>query len=73
MEWDDKMQDVIFESLDNTGEIREYPGSYYVSRSVYQAFWNVVENNKNAKQTLLEFAKEADQEIARKWKQYENR
>ena len=73
LEWDPEMRDVVVESLNLTSEIPEYPGSYYVSRSVYQAFWNVVENNENAKQTLLKFAKEADQEIARKWKQYENR
>ncbi len=73
LEWDDEMKDVIFQSYDNTREIPEYPGSYYVSRSVYQAFWNVVENNQNPKDTLLKFAEEADREIARKWKQYENR
>lgn len=73
MEWDDDMKDIVFDSLENTGEIAEYPGSYYVSRSVYQAFWNVVENNQNPKDTLLNFADEANREIARKWKQYENR
>ena len=73
MEWDTDMKDVVVESLNDTGEIPEYPGSYYVSRSVYQAFWNVVENNQNPKDTLLKFAEEADVEIARKWKQYENR
>lgn len=73
MEWDETMKGVILESYNNTREIAEYPGSYYVSRSVYQAFWNVVENNQNPKDTLLKFAEEADQEIARKWKQYENR
>lgn len=73
LEWDSSMRDVIVTAMNQASEIPEYPGSYYVSRSVYQAFWNVVENNKNAKQTLLEFAREADDEIARKWKQYENR
>lgn len=73
MEWDEKMRDVVVGSFNNTKEISEFPGSYYVSRSVYQAFWNVVENNQNPKDTLLKYAEEADQEIARKWKQYENR
>ena len=73
LEWDPKMKDVITTAMNQAVEIPEYPGSYYVSRSVYQAFWNVVENNQNAKQTLLTFAEEADKEIARKWKQYENR
>ncbi|MBO7519169.1 MAG: ABC transporter substrate-binding protein, partial [Clostridia bacterium] len=73
LEWDPEMVDVIVSAMLQAEEIPEYPGSYYVSRSVYQAFWNVVENNQNAKQTLLKFAAEADDEIQRKWKQYENR
>jgi len=73
MEWDADMRDVIVEALNDTKEIPEYPGSYYVSRSVYQAFWNVVENNQNTKKMLLKYAEEANEEIARKWKQYENR
>lgn len=73
LEWDSSMRETIVTAMNQASEIPEYPGSYYVSRSVYQAFWNVVENNKNPKQTLLEFASEADEEIARKWKQYENR
>ena len=73
LEWDPEMEDTIVTAMNQAEEIPEYPGSYYVSRSVYQAFWNVVENNENAKQTLLKFAVEADDEIERKWKQYENR
>jgi len=73
LEWDAEMKDTIVTAMNQAEEIPEYPGSYYVSRSVYQAFWNVVENNQNAKQTLLKFAVEADEEIERKWKQYDNR
>ncbi len=73
MEWDPNMKDAIITALEQCSEIPEYPGSYYVSRSVYQSFWNVVENNQNPKDMLLKYAEEADQEIARKWKQYENR
>ena len=67
------MKDVILTAMGQISEIPEYPGSYYVSRSVYQAFWNVVENKQSTKKTLLKFAEEADEEIARKWRQYENR
>ena len=73
LQWDADMKDVIVTAMGQIKEIREYPGSYYVSRSVYQAFWNVVENKQNTKKTLLKFAEEADEEIARKWRQYENR
>lgn len=73
MEWDSDMKDTILTAMNQVEEIPEYPGSYYVSRSVYQSFWNVVENNQNPKEMLLKYSEEADQEIARKWKQYENR
>ena len=73
LQWDADMKDVITTAMGQIKEIPEYPGSYYVSRSVYQAFWNVVENKQNTKKTLLKFAEEADEEIARKWHQYENR
>ena len=73
LQWDAEMKDVITTAMSQITEIPEYPGSYYVSRSVYQAFWNVVENKQSTKKTLLKFAAEADDEIARKWKQYENR
>ncbi len=73
LEWDADMKDTVVTAMSQIKEIREYPGSYYVSRSVYQAFWNVVENHQSTKRTLLKFAEEADEEIARKWRQYENR
>lgn len=73
MEWDSTMKDTILTAMSQVEEIPEYPGSYYVSRSVYQSFWNVVENNQNPKEMLLKYSEEADIEIARKWKQYENR
>lgn len=73
MDWDAEMYPVIKEAWNNVKEIPEYPGSYYVSRSIYQSFWNVVENNMNPKDMLLEYGKQADMEIKRKWNQYENR
>jgi len=73
--WDTEMLEPILEAWKQVQEIPEYPGSYYVSRSVYQSFWNVIEEkeNKNPKDMLLKFGKQADVEIERKWKQYENR
>jgi hypothetical protein len=37
---------------------------------VDQAYWNVVNNGKNAKDMLIEWAANGDNEIARKRKQY---
>ncbi len=73
LEWDLEMKDTILTAFDQIREVPEYPGSYYVSRSVYQSYWNVVENNQNSKETLLKYSEEANAEIERKWLQYENR
>ena len=73
LQWDNDMKDTIVTAMKQIEEVPEYPGSYYVSRSVYQSFWNVVENNQNTKETLLKYSEEANVEIERKWRQYENR
>lgn len=71
MSWDGDMLDTILASWENVKEIPEYPGSYYLSRCIYQSYWNVVESNKNPKDVLLKYSKQANEEIERKWKQYE--
>ena len=73
MQWDGDMLDSILKAWEQVEELPEYPGSYYVSRSLYQGFWNVVENNRNPKDMLIKYGKQADMEMLRKWKQYENR
>ncbi len=73
LEWDIDMKDTVITAFNQIREVPEYPGSYYVSRSVYQSYWNVVENNQSPKETLLKYSEEANLEIERKWLQYENR
>ena len=73
MEWDSDMLDSVLSAWSQVKEVPEYPGSYYLSRSVYQSFWNVVENNMNPKDMLIRYGKQADAEMERKWRQYENR
>lgn len=73
MEWDSDMLNSILTAWSQVKEVPEYPGSYYLSRSVYQSFWNVVENNMNPKDMLIKYGKQADMEMERKWQQYENR
>ena len=73
LSWSREEQASILDAWQNVQELPEYPGSYYVSRSIYQAYWNVVNSNKNSKDMLMRFGKEADDEIDRKWKQYANR
>lgn len=73
LSWDEGILEELVGAWGEVEEIPEYPGSYYVARSVYQAFWNVVNANENPKDMLLKFGQEANDEIARKWKQYQNR
>ena len=73
LSWDEGECEQILNAWQSVEEIPEYPGSYYVSRSIYQAYWNVVNSNKNTKDMLMKYGTEANDEIARKWKQYTNR
>lgn len=51
-------------------DLPEVPGGYFVARSIDQAYWNVVNNNQNEKQTLLQWSEIADEEIWRKRREY---
>lgn len=73
LSWNSKMLETITTAWSNVTEIPEYPGSYYVSRAIYQSFWNVANNNENAMDVLSVYSKEANEEIQRKWKQYDSR
>ena len=73
LSWDDGMADELARAWEEVVEIPEYPGSYYVSRSIYQSFWNVVNDHQNTKNMLMKYGKEANQEMERKWKQYQQR
>lgn len=70
LDWDEEMLDELLNAWDDTEEIPEYPGSYYLGRSIYQCFWNIVNANMNPKDMLMKYGEEANEEIARKWKQY---
>lgn len=61
---------VLSEQFSKIKEINEVPGSYYVSRAVDQAFWNVVTNGKNHKDVLIEWGSIANNEISRKISEY---
>lgn len=73
MSWDTEMKADIVKAWKNVTEIPEVPGSYYATRSVDLSFWNVVNENENPKDVLLKWGAEVDDEIERKWTQYENR
>ena len=73
MSWDSSMYQTIYDAWNNVTEIREIPGSYYISRSIDFAFWNVASQNKTPKDVLITWGEEADDEITRKLEQYEKR
>ncbi len=73
LSWEEDALDNLLAAWEEVEEVPEYPGSYYVARSIYQAFWNVTNKNKNTKDMLMKFGTEADDEITRKWEQYTNR
>ena len=47
-----------------------FPGGYYVSRVLDQAFWNVTNANENPKDMLMKWNNIAQTEITRKREQY---
>lgn len=73
MAWDVESLNTVLSAWDKVVEIREVPGSYYVSRSLDFAFWNVASMGKNPKDMMQTWGEEADAEIKRKLEQYENR
>ncbi len=68
--WDKKDLAVINEQWSRVNEVPEIPGSYYVIRALDQAYWSVINDGTNAKDTLAKWSKVADAEIARKIKEY---
>lgn len=73
MSWDIDMKENIITAHGNVREVPEIPGSYYLSRSIDHCFWNVINSNKKPKNMLLQWGAEVDDEIARKWEQYQDR
>ena len=51
--WEDDMLENVIDAWQYVEEIPEYPGSYYVTRSIYQAFWNVASAGKSTKDMLM--------------------
>ena len=53
-----------------TNTIPETPGSYYTARMYQQAFWEVINDGANQRNTIVKWGKLANQEIERKRKEY---
>ena len=68
--WNSHDREVILQQWSCVKEVPEVPGSYYVTRAVDQAFWSVVNDNTTIKDAIVKWSRFADDEIARKIKEY---
>lgn len=70
LSWDPETLEVIMEQWNNVTEISEVPGSYYVARSIDQAFWAVKNKTDSPREAMLKWAEVSDREIERKIEEY---
>lgn len=73
MSWQKDDLNILLEQRSWIKEVPEVPGSYYVSRSVDQAFWNVVNDGRREKDMLDKWGNIATKEIKRKIAEYANK
>ena len=73
LSWDKESLNTILKHWENVNEIPEVPGSYYVSRSIDQAFWAVYNGEATEKEAITDWAKTSDEEIKRKIAEYSNK
>ena len=70
LSWDRESLNVILSQWKKVREIPEAPGSYYVSRSIDQAFWAVYNEKSTPKEAITDWARISDGEIERKIEEY---
>lgn len=73
MDWDRESYRSLESQWNKVKEINEVPGGYYVSRGIDQAFWNVVNSNANPKDILYQWNNTINNEIKRKYEQYQTK
>lgn len=71
LSWDGDNFTSLRNQWNSVGEFNEIPGSYYMTRVLEQAYWNVVVQNENPRDMLYKWGAVADNEIKRKIAQYE--
>ena len=68
--WDSDDLEIIIEQWNHVEEIPEVPGSYYLQRSVEQAFYAVKNGKSTPSDALIYWSNVANEEITRKIKEY---
>ena len=70
LSWNPNDLDKLLNQWEKVSELPELPGSYYLTRAVDQAYWSVINDGYNPKDAITEWSQVADNEIARKIKEY---
>lgn len=70
MSWSKEDKKILLEQWENVIEIPEVPGSYYLARSIDQAYWEVMNDKNTPKEALIKWSEVANAEIDRKIKEY---
>lgn len=68
--WSGSEQRVLGEAWKQVWDIPNVPGNYYITRSITNAFRQVVYNNENPRETLLRYNKDMNNEIQRKREEF---
>ena len=68
--WNAEDKANILKQWESVREIPEIPGSYYLTRSVDQAFWQVINGKASVKDAVVKQSRVADSVIERKIKEY---
>lgn len=71
MGWESSDLQILLKQRAEIEEIPEVPGSYYLTRAVDQAYWNVINSKGTVKDSLNKWGQEANIEIARKIEEYQ--
>lgn len=70
LSWKSEDREILLSQWSKTNELPEAPGSYYLPRSVDQAFWSVYNGKKNVGDALAEWDIVADREMDKKQREY---
>ena len=70
LSWEPDCKAQLLAQWSQVKELPEIPGSYYLSRAVDQAYWQVVNGESNAIDAVSEWNEVANQEISRKVREY---
>lgn len=70
LSWKNEDREILLGQWSKINELPEAPGSYYLPRSVDQAFWSVYNGKKNIGDALAEWGLVSDQEMLKKQKEY---